>query len=488
MKTKNTSIGKNYLYNVLYEVFLLIVPFVITPYISRTLGAESTGAYSFTLSIVTYFMQFASLGFDRYAQRLIAGYKNSQEMQSKSFWEIIICRLFSTILCLGVFLMLIFLNVLGRKYFLVALILSFNILSVGFDSVFFFQGNEQFRKIIIRNIIIKTIGFASIFVFVKSPNDLIPYTIIQSAIIVLSNMSLWFCLPKSVFKVKAKNLKPFQHLKPALILFLPTIAISVYTSLDKTLIGLITHSDLENGYYEYSEKIVKMALTIITALGTVMVPRNSQLVATEGQNSINVNIYKSIRFVFVLGLPLSAGLVATASNFVPWYLGAGYSSVVNLIKVLSPIIFIIGLSNVFGTQYLIPTKQDLKFTLAIIAGALTNLGLNFLLIPNHYAFGASIATLLAETIVTLIMFVLTFKKLELIKNIRNYQLWKPILGTGVMFVCVYKLSTSLESSITNSLFLVGFGIFIYLVIMLTLKDSFVISVFDKATRFKIFRK
>ena len=433
MLQNKKSVGKNYIYNLIYEIFILIVPVAITPYVSRVLGEEGSGQYSYIYSIVTYFTLFAALGFGKYAQRLVAQHQCDKYKQSVDFWEVILARLVSVLMAIFVYIVLMKLEVYGEKYNILVLIFTINIIAVAFDITFFFQGNEEFKIMVFRNIVVKTIGFICIFIFVKSSQDLWKYTLIQSLMIVLSNLSLWMYLPRYLEKISWHDIHPIQHIVPTLFLFLPTIAVSIYTSLDKTLIGLITKDDAENGNYEYAEKIVKMALTVITSLGTVMIPRNSQQFANGKFESVKKNIENSLRFVMLAGIPMMLGLMAVADNMIPWYLGGGYDKAANLIKILSPIIVIIGFSNVLGLQYLLPSGADKEFTIAIITGAVTNFILNCILIRYTGSYGAAVATVIAESVVTIVMFGYVKEKIHINPNppipiaIKNIFLYFVIL-------------------------------------------------------------
>ncbi len=467
----NKSIKRNYLYNMLYEAFLLVVPLAVTPYVSRTLQVDAMGQYSFMLSIATYFTLLASLGFDRYAQRQLAMHKDHTELQYKEFWEILICRGMTTLISLCIYGLMLMSSFDASKQ-VVGKIMMLNILAIGLDSTFFFQANEDFKKVALRNILIKAIGFSCIFLFVKDSGDVAIYTFIQSMIIVLSNVSLWLYLPRDVFHVRLNGLAPFQHLKPALLLFIPSIAISVYTSLDKTLIGLITHSEAENGFYEYSEKIVKMALTMITALGAVMIPRNSYQAGRGEIAALRQNIYGAIRYVFFLGTPMFVGLFAVSSNFVPWYLGPQYDRAALLIKILSPIIVIIGMSNVLGVQYMIPVKQDKKFICSIVCGAAINFICNCIFIPVCGSVGAALGTVIAEGSVTMLMLILTNGELCTLNALRKIGVWKYLLSSLVMGCVLYPLSSVFAPTIFHSFCLVVMGIALYFGLLVAFKEQF----------------
>lgn len=480
------SVVKNYLYNVLYQVFLVIVPLVLTPYVARVLGPDGSGQYSFAASVMTYFAIFAAWGFRYYAQRQVAVFQGDKENQSVVFWELFIVKIFTSVATLLIYFVLYFCGVFSEKYELLMLILSIDILSIAVDISYFFQGLEEFGAIVLRNILVKLSSIALVLLLVKKPSDLWIYAVIMVGATFISNIILWVQMPKYLVKVKISRLNPLKHLKPSFVLFVPTIAISIYTSLDKTMIGLITKVDSENGNYEYAEKIVKVVMTLITSLGTVMIPRNSKKIADGDIEGVKNNISLSMRFAFLLGIPLTFGMIAVADNMVPWFLGTGYDKAALLIKVLSPLILIIGLSNVLGVQLFIPMKEDKKFTLSITIGAAINFALNLVLIYFFDSIGAAASTVIAEAVITFIM-------LYLARNNINFKqafspLWKYILSGTAMFIpCVY-LGQYLAPSIINSMIIAIVGVIIYAVMILLFKDDFVKMFFNFVKRFKSSKK
>lgn len=487
---KKKSVKKNYIYNVIYQLFLLIVPLIVTPYVSRVLTPNGIGQYSFSHSLITYFTIFGALGFGYYAQREIAKNQGDSVKQSKTFWEINICRLFPVAIALATNIIFCITKLYG-EYTILMWIFNVNILALAFDISFLFQGNEEFGKLVLRNVLIKCISIVCIFVFVKTSKDVWIYTIINSFMLIISNLSLWTYLPKTLCKVN-ERLCPFQHLKGTIILFIPTIAVSIYTVLDKTLIGLFVpgeytviedgievvkkYSDLENGYYEQTEKIVKMAMTIITCIGTVMIPRNSKEIANGNYEQVKKNINLSSQLVLLIGLPISLGLIAISPNFVPWFFGDGYDKCITLFYILSPLIVIIGFSNVFGVQYLVPSGQDKKFTIALLCGAVSNLILSIIFIKFWWSIGAAIATIIAEIVVTFIMAIMVRKQLNFFKILLKG--WKYFLASVIMFFVCFFISKNLKSSVLNTFIIACVGIISYFSILILLKDEMIYWVFN----------
>ena len=463
------SIKKNYIYNLIYQITTIIIPIIVTPYLSRILLAKGIGKYSFSYSLITYFTLFSSLGFGYYAQREMAKKQDDRLAQSKIFWEIIICRSIPVIFAICLNLLLACLGVYG-EYKTLMLLLTINIVGVGTNISFYFQGNEDFKKMVIINTAIKIIGASSIFLFINEEDDVAVYAIIQSVTLLLSELLLWPQIICKLEKVKIKDLKPLIHFKGAIVLFIPTLATSVYTILDKTLIGVITGSNIQNGYYEQAEKIIKLAFTVITCLGTVMIPRNTHEYSIGNVEKVKQNIYNSFHFLWMLGTPLMVGIVVISENLVPWFLGNDFLYSIILLKVLSLLIFIIGASNIVGLQYLIPTKKDKKFTLALTLGAGVNLIFNIFLIYLFESLGAAISTIIAEFVISITMIIMVKKELS-IKKIMEHMI-KPFISAAIMY-CV-SCNINMEPSILNTIIIILISMVVYFSCMFILKDTFVI--------------
>jgi O-antigen/teichoic acid export membrane protein len=304
----------------------------------------------------------------------------------------------------------------------------------------------------------------------------------------VSNLSLWLRVPGKVVFVPFSGLEIKRHYVPTIQLFLPTLATSLYTMLDKTLIGVIIPSesievltkngtivaklsDVENGFYEQADKIVKMSLTIVTSLGSVMIARNSNEVAKGHGSTVINNVYKAQSFIFYIAVPMCLGLAAISDNFCPWFFGPGYDKVPYLIMILSPLFLIIGLSNVIGMQYLLPMKLDKRFTMSICFGAAFNLILNVPLIYYLHSYGAAIATVGAETIVTIMMYRMAKGEISFLKMIREN--WKSLVAGCLMFVILMIVKKFFTSSVINTVILLICGALSYVLALVCIKDEFI---------------
>lgn len=464
------SIKRNYIYNLIQQILTLLTPLITTPYISRVIGAEGIGIYSYASSIVTYFALFAALGTATYGQREISYCQDDKKRRSEVFWNNELLCIITTCISLCFYGLFCFFQKENRIVFF---ILSLSLLDVCLNVSWLLTGLEEFGKIVLRNIIIKVVSIGFIFTFVRTKDDLIIYVLGLTLALIISDISLWPFVLKFIDRPKVKDLKPFSEIKVVFSMFVPTIAISIYTVLDKTMIGIITKNAAENGFYEQALKISRIALTVVTSLGAVMIPRIGYLFEKHDNDLVRQYMYRSYRFVGFIGIPMGLGLLAISPNFVPWFFGKGFEGVIPLIGVLGFLLLSIGINNVTGIQYLIPTKRQNTFTKTVLIGACVNLIANICLIPSLGAIGAAIASVLAETIIAITQLWIVRKEISSLAIIK--QSLKYIISGFIMFFTLLLINKYLQPSIMNTLVLISSGCFVYFSSLFILRDSFFIE-------------
>lgn len=460
------KVRKNYLYNVIYQILIIIIPLITMPYLTRVLGGDGIGRVSYAESVTAYFVLFASMGITTFGQRGISYVRDSLEERSYVFWNTKALEVITSITALVLFAVFSLL----QKDRTIYLLFAFNIISVLFDVTWFFQGMEEFGKIVLRNVIIKVLGLISIFAFVKQKSDIYKYVFVYTFFTTVGNISLWGYLPKYIRKVPFHTLRPFSDINTVLELFIPTVAIQVYTVLDKTMIGLITKNSFENGYYEQAIAISKMALAIVTALGTVMIPRIGYYYEKGNEEKLTESMYGSYRFVWFLGIPLCFGLIGVSGNFVGWFYGAEFGKVASLLKILAFLILAIGINNITGMQYLVPTKQQNTFTKTVIIGAVTNFLLNSILISFLQSTGAAIASVVAETVIAAVQLYCVRDKISPKRVVTSG--WKSMIAGIVMLLAVLLEGRFLSPSIVHTAIMVISGGAVYFAALLLMKDEY----------------
>lgn len=460
---KKVSIKKNYIYSTLYEVLAIVTPLITAPYTSRIFGAEGVGIQSYTNSIVSYFTLFAALGVESYGQREIARHRDNREESSKIFWEILLLTLVTTCICLAGWLILVFFSEQYTPYYAV---LTITLIAVPFDISWFFGGYEQFKYIVLRNTFFRLAGIAVLFVFVRKPSDLLLYMALLAASGLIGNLSMWTYLPQFLVRTDFHELNIRRHVKETIIYFIPTIATSVYTVLDKTMIGILTGSEAENGYYEQATKIISIAKSMIFSLNTVMSARMSYLFAQEKVGEMKEKLDQSFGYLMLLGVPMTLGIMGVAGNFVPWFFGEGYDRTIILLCILSPLIVIISISNCLGAQYFVPSGQRIRSMKGILCGSAINFICNVFMIPRWGAVGAAVASVLAEAAISIIYVHMSreFSGWRMIW--RNF--WKKMIAGFVMLLIVDVIGRGHTGDVWVTILqgIVGAGVYFWLILLL----------------------
>ena len=477
---KTPSIKKNFLLSTSWQILQLISPFITAPYISRILQPEGIGIYSYTRSIQMYFSLFALLGTSSYGTREISRNRDDYELRSKTFWEIQGLAIFSS--CLVIFAWFLFITFGAKEHKVIFIILTMNLLSSVFDISWLYAGLEQFKYIVAKNSLFQILCIFLQFVLVRSKDDLDVYVIVMAGTGLLGNLSMWITIKKFIAKPNLKELKIFRHLKETLIYFIPAIASSMYTLLDKVLIGTLTKNPDENGFYEQASQVIGMGKAITFAsINQVVGSRISYLHKEQKFEEIRTRIDISCRYILCIGCAVAFGIAAVSDTFIPWFFGAKFSGAVRILKLLCPLIIIIGISNMLGSQWYTPAGLRGKSASFIVIGAIANVILTVLLIPKFNAIGAVIGTFSAELLITILYLLFCDKNLTFIQIIRNG--WRNILAGGIMFGFVSYLNNLDINEFVRILIQVSLGAIIYGILLIILKDSFVTDLIHKSLSF-----
>lgn len=468
MNNNTVSVKKNYIYNLIYQLFAFIVPVITTPYISRVLSADGVGAVSYTTSVVTYFVLFGNLGIATYGQLQIAKRRDDKYKVSQLFWGIFIARFITMSLSSIVYVIYI---MQSNEYKYLYIVLLSQIVAAAIDISWFLQGLEQFKKIVIRNSFIKIISVFLIFTLVKKESDIYLYALIINISTLIGNLSIWVFLKKYIQLIKLRDIEIIKHLKLSLVYFIPAIATSIYTVLDKSMIGVITHSTYENGCYEQAHKIEQMAVTVVTSLSIVTLPRMTYLFKYNKLDEMKKQLIKSLRFILFISVPMALGLISISSNFIPWFLGSGYEKGTILIRIFSFLIIIVGLNNAIGKQVLMAIGRQKEYNVSVIIGAISNVLINLILIPLFDSVGAAIASVSAELIILLI-FIYYSRDFIRIRDIilmsTNY-----VMSALVMMLLIYLSCNYISANFMSLSLQVGCGFLIYIGVLFILKDEFI---------------
>lgn len=410
------SVRVNFLLNSAYQILLVITPLITAPYLSRTLGASQTGVFSYTQSIANYFVMFATLGMSTYGVRVIALCGDDRPARSRAFWSAFASQLcVASVVAVAYF---VYVVAIHAGDFLCSLVWGLWVLSAVGDVSWLLFGCEEFKVPTVRSFATKLASLVIIFGFVRGPEDVWLYVLAVAGAYLANVLLLWPFVSRYVDFYKPGWSEIAKHFGPNIGLFIPVIAVSLYTSLDKIMLGSMSTME-ESGYFQYSEQVSRMPLHVITALGTVMMPRMVSLLTENKRDQAVTTLGTSLWIMLVCAFAFAFGILAVAPVFVPVFLGGGYEPCELLMVVMCGIIPVISITNVIGKQYLLPMQRDGQYTASLVAGAVVNVALNLVLIPRLASLGTAIATVAAETTILVVQAAMVRRELPLLSYARK---------------------------------------------------------------------
>lgn len=452
-----SSLKKNLAYNVAYQILVIILPLITAPYVSRVLGADGLGTYSYIFSIVTYFGLFGMLGIANHGNRSVALVRDNRQKVSEAFSNTYIIQLCTTVIALLLYFLFIYCWFSGDKT--IAYIESIIVLSYVLDITWFFFGLEQFAVTVTRNAIIKIATVAAIFIIVRSREDLWIYALIMSCGMLFSQIYLWLRIRKYADFCKPSWSQVKSNIKPVLMLFIPAIAYSIYKLLDKVMLGAMS-SMSQVGLFDNAEKIINIPSSLITAFGTVMMPRITVLLGTGDEHRISYLNKISVRYFTLLVVGAAFGLAGICNVLAPVYFGSEFVGSAPIIAGLGFSLIFVTWANVIRTQYLIPNKLDKPYVISSVIGALANLAVNIILIPKFAGIGAMIGTIIAEFTVFFVQLILVRRSFPMSQYLQPVLFLFPI--GMIMFAVVYWIGAYMGNTIITLIIQILVGGFLYL--------------------------
>ena len=475
------SIKVNFIMNAVLKMSAFIFPLITFPYVSRILGATGNGKITFAASVISYFSMFAQLGIPTYGIRACASCRNDKQRLNQTVFELL---LINAVTVGFSYLILAFCLISVKRFqedIALMCISSCTILlnAIGMD--WLFQALEQYSYITIRNIGFKILSVVLMFLFVHKPEHYTVYGTIN--VIGTCGSNILNCVYARSFLDKSivKKLDWRKHIKPILSFFMLSVSVSIYTHMDSVMLGFMT-TDAEVGYYTAATKMKTILVSAVTALGGVLLPRMSHLVAEGKMRQFYATIRKSLNFIFVVAIPITIYFSIMAGSTIGFLAGNGYAPATTPMKIISLTVVFIGISNITGMQVLVPTNRERITTYSTVAGALINLITNAIAIPKYGAVGAAIGTVVAE--LTVLVFQLCFMRNEIKDMINGIQFWKIFVANAISTLALYLINQAVViSSNFLALLITAFLFFaIYGVVLVILREDFIIQMLSSFIR------
>ena len=484
----SNSVKTNYILNLINTITSMLFPLITFPYAARIFMADGIGQINFLSSIVSYITLLTSLGIPMYAIRETARVRDNQKELSKTTIEILLLHFYFTFIGYIVVFIIAFSIPKVMADIPLFLLLSTSMLFSTIGCDWFYQGVEDFKYITIRALSIRFICLILLFIFVHTKDDLMYYAAYTVLSCVGNNIFNFIRLRKyvNITLVSFKSLDIKKHLSPIFRIFILNLIVSIYINLDTVMLGFLKDTSAV-GYYIGASKLTKLLLGIVTSLGTVMVPRLSNLIQNGQTKEFNKLSQKAIDYVVAFSFPLFLGLFVTSPTLIKLFCGPSYTPAVLTLQILSPILLFIALSNVLGIQMLYPQGKENIVIRCTMAGALVNFTLNMLLIPILSNDGAAIATCAAEFMVTFTMIIVGRKYLPIDYSIKRYSNY--IIGGLLMLVALTAIRRiTAMPAIVSMLCSASAGVTIYFLYLYIRKDDLFINLVVNLLKSKIYAK
>ncbi len=459
--------------NALLTMSSFIFPLISFPYVSRILGPTGTGKVNFATSFIAYFSMFAQLGIPTYGIRACARVRDDKQELTKVAQELLIINLITTLISyVGLFICIILVPRLqsDRELYI---IISFSIILKTIGMEWVYKALEQYSYITIRSIVFKFVAVIAMFLLIRKEEDYIIYGGLSILAASASNIFNFINIHKYIGLKPVGNYDFNRHIKPILVFFGMSIAATIYTNLDSVVLGFMA-SDADVGYYSAAIKIKNILVSLVTSLGTVLLPRVSYYIENKQMDEFKRIYEKALDFVFVVATPITIYFILFAKEGIYFLSGELYADSIIPMQIVMPTVILIGLSNITGIQILIPLGLEKIVLYSQTIAAIVDCIINVLLIPQFKSIGAAIAILSAEAVVLL------YQYIALKKN--HFKVDRKIGYLAILIGVIIASIASLPIKLLgfNSFFtllpsaIVFFGI--YLITITLMKETLIIEI------------
>lgn len=456
---KKPRTGKNIIYSSIYEILVVVVPLIVSPHISRALGVEGIGIFSFSIAVANYFKRASMLGAAKYGSRSIALVNNRPIERRNIFWTVYSVQFCATAVCILMYSGYILLFARNNVPAILQYIYIFTSL---FGVEWYFQGREEFGITILITTICKIAYLIGSLTLIRDRKDVHLYIVLFSlSHLVPSMICFGIAIRREKFlKPKADRLK--SALKGMVILFIPVIAVTVYKSMDKLMIGILSDTSYANGIYENAEKILHVPIAFISAVSAVLMPRMTVLFRDSDEKKANQLIFRTIKYSALMSMGCAFGLAALSTMFSVIYWGQEFRGCGELLTIFAISIPVMSFAEILRTQYIIPRKKDKIYIVAVSSAAVINLIINLALIPRIGAKGAVIGTITSEGAVCIYQAFKVRNELPIFKYVLQYS--KFIIPGAVMYTAICYLINFMSYSVIHLIELVMIGGMIYIMV------------------------
>lgn len=467
-----SEIKKNFIYSSILTSANFVFPLIVYPYVSRVLGVSNIGICNFVDSLINYCMMFSLMGISIVGIREVASCKNDPVRLSKTFSSLFFLNTIATVIILAILALSVFAVPKLYEYKEMMLVGFFKVIFNYLLIDWFYKGIEDFKYITKYGFTTKVLYVISVFVFVTEKNDYCVYYLL-SMLMIASNaiINLWHSRNLVRFRFSAVALKPY--LSSFLILGVYILLTSMYTTFNVTYLGFVCN-EAEVGYYTTATKLHVIFLALFTAFTNVMMPRMSSLFSEGNFGEFKDLLSKSLHVLFVFAMPVVVFSTVLAPQIIQIISGSGYEPAVTPMRIIMPLVLIIGYEQIIIIQVLMPLKKDKVIFINSCVGAVVGVLANMLLVSSLKSVGSAFVWISSELVVLMMAQSWVSKYLKIKFPFRDLVFYAVLALPCAL--AAFMIQPFIENAIA-CVFVCGAFIFIYYYILYIyiLRDSFVIS-------------
>lgn len=477
------NLFKNYIFSAAYSLINVIIPVILIPYVSRMLHPEGVGAVAYAQNIVSYFILFASLGIPNYGVREIAKVADERNSRSQIFTEILTINAVATIMATSLYYIVVVNLPYFKDYKSLLLVVGISLFLNCFNIDWFYRGMEEFKYITIRGYIVKILAVLAVFIFVKKESDYILYGLILT-LATSCNYILNIIHSRKYISFPAQKLQLKKHLKPIVFMFATAVAVEIYAQLDTTMLGFLC-GDKYVGYYTNAIRLIRIVAVVITSIGTILLPRLSVVYEKNDTVALSEIVNKAIDYILLISIPATLGLWLVSEEVVLVFFGKSFAPAIVTMKLLSLLVPILSIGNIFGTQLMVATKLEKQLTVTVFLGAIVNVCLNSILITRYQQNGAAVASVAAETAVMIAQICIAGRKVKTSIDVVSLEkLSVQAIAMLVAIICVKKIHFTPLVMLTLEVII---GVFVFVIVGLVVKNNLMLEILKRIKRRKDYK-
>lgn len=473
---KYKSISLNALLNAIKTLLQVIFPLITFPYAARVIGVAGIGKYNFSSSIVNYFILLSGLGIYSYSVREGSSIRENENEFSLFASEIIEFNIISMIISLIILIVLCLFWSKLHNYVDLILILSINIILTTIGCEWVYAIYEEYFYITVRGLIFQVVSMSCLFLFVHSANDLMIYCITTIISGTGYNILNIFGLHKK-FKFSLRPISSLKkHFYPIMLLFANSITTTIYVNSDITILGMIS-GDYSVGLYSVSTKVYSIVKSILASIIVVSIPRMSHLWARGNKQEFGNLGNTIIKTFYIFTIPAMVGIFALSDEIIRVISDDSFLCANISMKILSISLLLSVFNWFFQSAILIPSKNEKYVLYSSGIAALINVILNFILIPKYAQNGAAFTTLFAELVSVVISYYYSRNLIKIDINMKDVT--SSLIGCIYIYIFCIVIKKFISTVFISVAFSIIGSLFGYILILLSLKNSVAVSIFNK---------